>query len=255
MMKKRILPLLAILWLPTLDTTAQDAQTIDAMLAPIETQYTIDIHYAFDAATFFPAKWSSSPSIAATGQQADLAEVARMVPIIQAFLADHPAAVVQANLEHIYLLGDLVCGGKTYGSTYYEKSIYLPVKPIEQGYTSEFLEQRLHSEFSSILLHHHTFPSSQWTALNPSGFRYSGTGFEVVDRPTRYDISEQILVDGFLMNYSKSSMENDFNMISSWMFTKSGELDTVCQFYPKIQQKTALAEGFYESVSTLYPFN
>ncbi|NNJ70992.1 MAG: hypothetical protein HKP10_06850 [Kiritimatiellales bacterium] len=252
-MAKTYTSLLIALLLPLLHCFAQDTGAIDAMIQPLEEAYSIRIHYAFDPAAYFPEEWAA-PSIAATGRQADLVEVQRIIPIIQAFLANHPATVVQNNLEHIYLLGELVCGGREYGSTHTDKSIYLPCKTVEEGYTSAFLEQRLHSEFSSLLFNLHTFPAAPWLAVNPAGFRYSGTGFEMLRDPLRFDATESYRTDGFLLKYSRSSLENDFNMISAWMFTQPGLLDWVCQQYPRIQQKKTIAENFYRSISSEYAF-
>ncbi len=252
-MAKTTLSLFTALLLPLLPCMAQDAGTIDAMIQPIEAAFNIQIHYAFDPATYFPEQWSA-PSVAATGQQADLAEVQHFIPIIQEFLSGHPATVVQGNLQHIYILGELVCGGRNYGSTRFENGIYVVCKSAQEGYTAEFLEQRLHSEFSSLLFTHHPFPAGQWLALNPPGFRYSGTGFEMLRDPQRFDAKESYRTDGFLLNYSRSSLENDFNMISAWMFTRPGDLNSVCQQYPKIQQKKTLAESFYKSISSQYIF-
>ncbi|MBT8045892.1 MAG: hypothetical protein KJN67_01880 [Pontiella sp.] len=134
-MAKTYTSLLIALLLPLLHCFAQDTGAIDAMIQPLEEAYSIRIHYAFDPAAYFPEEWAA-PSIAATGRQADLVEVQRIIPIIQAFLANHPATVVQNNLEHIYLLGELVCGGREYGST--TRASTCPAKPLRKDIRPPF---------------------------------------------------------------------------------------------------------------------
>ena len=114
---------------------------------------------------------------------------------------------------------------------------------------------RLHSEFSSILLEHHSFPTDSWKQINPKGFTYSGSGFEMVDNPSCYDSTDRSCSDGFLVNYCRSSLQNDFNMISSWLFTKKADLDTLSQQHGKLRQKQTIAEQFYTSLSDQYTFN
>ena len=253
MILKTYRSLIALLLLLLLSERPVQAQSLDEKILTITSTYTVKVHYIFDADLFFPNQWSQ-PAINAKGQQADLANVERLLPIIQDFLSDHPAHVIQNNLDHIYILGELTCAGKVYGGTHEGKSIYLPCKNAADGYTTEFLEQRLHSEFSSILFNHHPFPSSKWIAVNNPQFHYSGTGFEAIDNPTRYRGTTSSRANGFLLNYSRSSLENDFNMISAWLFTQPGELQAVCNKFPKIQQKEMLTESYYKSISAEYIF-
>lgn len=229
-------------------------QTIDREVAAIQNDFNVQVHCAYDRDRFFPGAWLS-PDVDATGRQMEPEETARVLPLIRTFLSSHPLSVIHADLHDIYLLGGLVCCGKEYGSTYADKGIYLVSKGEAQRYTDEFIVQRLHSEFSSILLRHHRFPSEQWQQINSDGFRYSGSGYELLDNPSRYDCTEQSCAEGFLLTYSTSSMENDFNMISSWLFTKRAELDAVARKYAKIQSKQRLAEQFYLSLSSQYTFD
>jgi hypothetical protein len=237
----------------SIDAFGLETTQIDGEIASIQQDFNVQIHYTYDRDLFFPASWKSA-SNEMLAKQVELVEMARLLPIIRTFLSDHPLSDIHSDLDHIYVLAELSFKGRDYGSTYNQKSIYITCKDVESRYTEEFLAQRLHSEFSSILLIH-PFPSRQWTQINPTDFRYSGTGFEVVHLPSRYDFSEHFCEDGFLLSYSKSSMENDFNMISSWLFTKKDALDDVSRRHGKISQKQALAEQFYLSISDQYRFD
>lgn len=231
-----------------------ETEYIDEQLNSIQTEFNVQVHYQYDTNLFFPHEWQT-PALALSASEIDTAEVTRLIPIIQRFLAAHPISVVRADLEHIYLLRELSFLGKPYGGTHKDKSMYIICDGVANRYDDEFILRRLHSEFSSILRKYHTFPTHSWIQLNPVGFTYSGNGFEMVDRPSRYDFSEHTRSEGFLLVYSQSSLENDFNMISAWLFTKKSDLDNISQRYEKIHQKQTLAEQFYFSISELYSFD
>lgn len=235
-------------------TSSPETDYIDEQLAQIQAQFNVQIHYQYDTNLFFPAEWQN-PTLALVASEIEVAEVTRLLPIIQQFLAAHPASVIQQDLEHIYLLKELGFRGKNYGSTHKGKSMYIICDGVGKRYDDQFMACRLHSEFSSILLKHHAFPSSAWNQINPEGFTYSGTGFEVLDNPSCYDSTDRSCSEGFLVNYCRSSLENDFNMISSWLFTKRGDLNTLSQQHAKLRQKQTIAEQFYTSISGQYLFN
>ncbi len=69
-----------------------------------------------------------------------------------------------------------------------------------------------------------------------------------------YESTDQEWADGFLYKYSRSSMENDFNMISAWLFTKPAVLQTIAGQSTRMRRKIMLAEEFYMSVSDQYAF-
>ena len=235
-------------------TASPETDYIDGQLASIQTEFNVQVHYQYNTNLFFPPEWQT-PSLALAASEIELGEVVRLVPLIQQFLSTHPVSVVRADLEHIYLLRELSFRGKPYGSTHKNKSMYIICNGTGNRYDDEFLLCRLHSEFSSILFDHHPFPTDAWNQLRPEGFTYSGNGFGMVDNPSCYDSTDRSCSDGFLVNYCRSSMENDFNMVSAWLFTKKGELDNLSQQHGKLQQKQAIVEQFYISVSGQYTFD
>lgn len=247
--------LFATLLSATLHANASpETDYIDGELALIQTEFNVQVHYHYDAALFFPPE-RQTPSLALAAREIEVAEVTRLIPIIRQFLTTHPVSVVRTELERIYLLRELSFRGKAYGGTHAGKSMYIICDGVVNLYDDAFMLRRLHSEFSSILREYHTFPSLDWSQLNPAGFSYSGNGFEAVDNPSRYDFTERARSEGFLLIYSQSSLENDFNMLSAWLFTKKSALDDISQQHRKIQQKQLLTEQFYSSISGQYTFN
>ena len=231
---------------------AANSDKLDLTLAELETRYHVQVHYQYDPSTFFPQSWSA-PSLELDAEQIHREDAEALTPALEQFLASHPASVIEANLEHIYLLGHLSFQSRDYGGTHADKSIYV-VWDRSRKYTVPFLLERLHSEFSSILRDHYAFPADRWTQLNPPNFHYTGTGFEMLGDPNIYESTDQEWSDGFLVKYSKSSMENDFNMLSAWLFTKPDELQTIALHSTRIDQKIRLTEEFYRSISDQYAF-
>lgn len=231
---------------------AIDPQDLDLALAELETRYHVQIHYQYDPSTFFPPAWTA-PSMDLIAEQIHWKDVDALTVTLEQFLTSHPAAVIQGNLEHIYLLGQLSFQGREYGGTHTDKSIYV-VWDRSRKYTRPFILERLHSEFSSALRDHHAFPSDRWMQVNPSNFHYTGTGFEMLGDGNIYESTDQEWADGFLYKYSRSSMENDFNMISAWLFTKPDVLQTIAMQSTRMHRKIMLAEEFYMSVSDQYAF-
>ena len=235
-------------------SASPETDYIDQQVALIQTDFGVQVHYRYAPPTYFPPEWQQ-PALALSAAEIDVAEATRLLPIIRQFLETHPEPVVRADLENIYLLRALSFKGKPYGGTHQGKSIYVVCDGEQNRYDDAFMLRRLHSEFSSLLVVHHTFPTNSWIRFNPQGFTYSGTGFEMVDNPSRYDSTERSCSDGFLINYCRSSVQNDFNILSAWLFTKRGELDTLSQQHARLRQKQNIAEQFYSSLSGQYTFD
>lgn len=238
----------------TAATASAETGTVDEQIALIRTNFNVEVHYQFNTNLFFPAEWQH-PTLGIAAEPIEPAEAARLLPIINQFLSAHPAPVIDTDLEHIYLLDALSFRGKPYGSTRHGKSLYIVSRGAGQGYDDTFLLCRLHSEFSSILMEQHTFPTNNWLQFNPDGFNYSGNGFEVVGNPSCYDSSERSCMDGFLVNFCRSSLDNDFSIMSSWLFTKPDELNAISQRHDRIREKQAIAEQFYRSLNGQYVFD
>jgi len=244
---------LALLCLPAPSLiAAAGPEDLALAFAELESRYHVQIHYRYDPSTFFPPSWSS-PSLGLVAGQIQWEDADALTPALEQFLAAHPASVIEGNLEHIYLLGHLSFQGREYGGTHANKSIYV-VWDRSRKCTIPFMLERLHSEFSSTLHDHHAFPIERWLQLNPPDFHYTGTGFEMLGDQSIYTSTDQERKDGFLVKYSKSSMENDFNMLSAWLFTKPEELQTIAQQSTRMDRKIRLAEEFYRSISDQYAF-
>jgi len=215
---------------------------IRTTIAQIKDAYGIDIHYRYDAKSFFPQEYLYLP-VSAQGSQVSLKHVKSILPIIETFLSKYPREVIWKNLSDIYLLGKLEFYGRSYGGTYINSAIYIQ----SQG-TNDSLVGIMHAEFSSILFHNYEFPKEKWEAANESGWKYTGTGFEILGRKDSYDLSEELFSKGFLVKYSQSSLENDFNMFVQWAFLEPPILQNLASKYERINKKYQLMIQFYKSI-------
>ena len=106
----------------------------------------------------------------------------------------------------------------------------------------------MHAEFSSILFHRYEFPRQEWQATNKPGWKYVGTGFDMLARNDSYDQTPALLENGFLEGYSQASMEEDFNGLVQWAFAKPDRLSKLFVKYERIRKKYQLVIQFYKTV-------
>lgn len=230
-----------------LEVKSKETDWVSSSISNIELNYSVKVFYQYNAVKYFPPEWLNPP-IDARGEQISESEVGNLIPIIEDFLAVYPKNIIEKNLKEIYLLGDLNFYGKRFGATYSAKGLYIKSEGSAKGFTKLFLLSQLHSEFSSILMRNYTFPMEAWSQLNPVGFNYSGNGVEVIENIDLFSSEENLLKNGFLVIYSKSSLENDFNMISFWLFTRPSELKALCINHEILRKKVVLAIEFYRSI-------
>lgn len=227
-----------------LQLAAIDAEIKEAVVN-IKNEYGVDVYYHFDRETFFPPEYSS-PALKPAGAALSQRRIRRTFPLIlNAFLAEYPKHVVEGNLTAIYLLGKLEFKGKRYGGTYLGSNIY-----IDGSSSPDHVLGTLHAELSSILFHKYEFPKEEWAAI--SGSRYLSShgeaGYRMVDDPNRSVQTEDLLSNGFLTNFSRADLENDFNTYAAWAFTKPQELGRLASKYEKVKTKKDLVVRFYKSI-------
>jgi hypothetical protein len=241
-------PARAAIFLPILFSCVASGASIETAsrerIAAIAAQYGVRIETDYDRDHFFPASWRRS-HVNAQGEQVDQRDVGRLITLVEKFLERYPQELLAENLDTIYLLQRIRFFGKSYGGTYGRKALYIASGNERGPHKDDFIASRLHSEFSSILMSKFEFPKDDWESLNPPKFKYSGTGIEVLGRSKLYGQSVELLEQGFLVRYSTSSLENDFNMISARLLTQPENLSQLCKKYPTLAAKRELAIQFY----------
>ncbi len=223
-----------------------DSENNSTLFAELQSKYDINIHYLYSK-SFFPDSWLAPP-INGYGVEIENSEAERMVHIIDDCLSQYSDIFLSANLKDIFLLKRLYFYDKSYGGTSSNKGIYI----TNDGYSNDFLLARLHSEFSSILYRNYNFlfPLEEWNTINSSEFEYVGSGVDLLGQGDLYGQTEELLINGFLVKYSTSSMENDYKMFVDWLFTKPDELQVLIQKYDKIREKYNLVIRFYSQINS-----
>lgn len=209
--------------------------------AEIEENHGIHVMYEYSE-RFFPNDWLQPP-ISAHGQQIAYAEVGRMEPIINDFLAQYSYAFLQVNLHKIHLLKRLYLYDREYHAGAYGKTdIYLN----NHAHTSDYLLGKLHNLFSYMLYRNYGpnfFPTEEWSAINDSEFKYGVT--EVT-----YLSTEELMAIGLLEKYSMNSIEADFTVFVDWIFSKPEKLQELCEKHDKIREKYNLVIQFYDQMNS-----
>jgi len=222
-------------------------------LSEIRCESSVTIHYKFHKENYFPSRWLKPP-ILANGTQIKITETKRLIPIIENFLSFYPKKVIRDNLKNIYLISDLKFYGKSFGATNSKNSLYIKSKGKNKGYTNTFLTNVIHSEFSSILLRKYKFNKNAWNNINKKDFKYLGTGVKMLGQKNLYSQNEKLLNNGFITKYAQSSLENDFNQVTSWLITRTKKLKKLCVKYPRIRIKAEIVKSFYKSINKDFKF-
>src|SRR5262249_17526214 len=131
--------------------------------------------------------------------------------IVQKAMAKYPAGVLDANLKKVYVVSRVGYHGVIAGGTNSRNAVYL-VK--NEKFTLQRLEEYFHAECSSILLRNHAafLDQSAWQQNNPEGFAYRGTGVKAIkDKQASLRLTDELHAEGFLNEYGKASIEEDFN--------------------------------------------
>ncbi|MDD4855048.1 MAG: putative zinc-binding metallopeptidase [Sulfuricurvum sp.] len=244
-MKKWLIVLLLILGGMIFPTQALSDSQIESQVAQIYHDYGVRVLYKYDRDQYFGMK-SKLPPVNAEGEQLSDEEILRILPIIREFLSVYSKDLIAKNLKVIYLTKKLFLFGKSFGASYGGTGLYIKSEGINKGFTNEFLLGTMHAEFSSILMKNYTFPEKAWKSKNPSNFQYVGNGRDMLGTGISYSQTPELLAKGLICEYAQASVEEDFNMMVYWLFTKPNELKALAKKYPIINSKLLLVIDFYQ---------
>lgn len=194
----------------------------------------------------FPASWLPPPISASAELPAEQAQ--RCGSIVKRALAKYPAAVLSKHLKKIYGLGRLEYSGVSTGGTNSRSAVYLVCK---EAYSDNAVENNFHAEFSSILFRNRAddFDKEAWQQVNPPDFRYRGSGVQAIkNKQATVRLAEALHDEGFLNEYGKASMEEDFNSYAARLLMGDAVLWGVMEKHPKVQAKAALVMAFYQKL-------
>ena len=202
--------------------------------------------------SIFPDPWQVAP-INAQGKQIAASEIGRSKLVMANALSKYPAALLQKELQAVYLLTSMKFYDVNYGGTNSTYALYLTNNGVAMGYTDIYLEQTFHHEFSSILYRNHPsfLDEKAWTKANISGFTYNdpenGVG-AIRNKQSSQDLDTNLCKKGFLTQYALSGMENDINTFAQNIFIPSQDFWAIVDKYPRINRKVKLLIAFYNKI-------
>jgi hypothetical protein len=202
----------------------------------------------------FPESWLSH-EIDAKAEPLHEVEIQRSKLILSSAMDKYPRSVLTSNLKTIYVMHRLQYSGISAGGTNSRDNVYLANRGERDGFTDNYLEGSFHHEFSSILLRN--FPKylekKAWGKVNGDKFRYGKSGVAAVQGNRAGDKFDPSLnSEGFLCEYAKSTLENDFNVIAEQLFLGNPKFWSVVDKYPGIKKKTDLAIDFYRKIDCAF---
>lgn len=199
------------------------------------------------SADIFPESWRT-PKVDAKAELLAETEFGRCRKIVDRALGKYPANLLTATLKKIYCLGRLEYSGAVTGGTRSRNAIYVVCKP---SYASTDVERIIHAEYSSVLfqMFPQHFDANAWSAINPAGFQYLGGGVQAVKAGQASRRSDAAMREqGFIREYAKASIEEDFNCHVAPLFMGDAEYWQAVEKHPKLKAKSDLVIGFYSKV-------
>ncbi len=199
----------------------------------------------------FPTSWKQK-MVNAQAYPLKTKEIERSTNIIVKALSKYPKSLLQKYLKKIYILHHLECYGKRFGGTNSNDCIYITNQGYKKGYTSRYIEQLFHAEFSSILLQQnpHLFNFKKWKKVNADEVQYDNNGVNVMYKGhTCEKLDSNYHKLGFLNQYATSTLENDFNAFAKNLFRDQANFWYVCFKNPRLKQKLRLIVAFYKKLN------
>jgi len=224
--------------------------TTEAQEDKIFSDYSVEIKFSCDS-NAFPSSWLNK-EINAKATNLDSNEIVRSKKIISKALLKYPINLVKLNLTKIYILKSLEFYGQPYGGTNSKSCIYLSNKGIQEGYTDSWIEQKFHSEFSSIFYRNYSFlfDKTKWISSNDSDIKYGNSGVDAIRNGKAITLFDMELnKKGILYLYAISSIEEDFNSYAENIFLSSLGFWEITDMHKKVKKKMIQVVDFYHKIN------
>jgi hypothetical protein len=215
----------------------------------------INVGFSYSS-DIFPEAWRPAP-ISASGKQISSAEVQRSKLIMVKALGKYPGVILKYNLKGVYFLKEMKFYGVGFGGTNSADAVYLTNEGASAGYSSKYLEQTFHHEFSSILLRNYPYflDTNAWKDANQSDFIYNdpenGVG-AIRNNQSSQSLDSLLCEKGVLTQYGGSSLENDVNTFAQNLFCPEKNFWLYVNRFSRIRKKVNLLIGFYNKLGSAY---
>lgn len=159
-----------------------------------------------------------------------------------------PKGFAENYVRQIYGVSSLEGYGVQFGGTNVEDKIYLLYR---EDSSCAGTTRRLYAELSSLVLRANPgiLDVAQWESVNPDGFSYGSSGVDAIrEGNASTELDPREFSSGFLSQYARSTLENDFNAISAGLFMGIKQMWQAAQDYPRLAAKLNITIKFYETV-------
>lgn len=205
---------------------------------------------AGDPSLFFPKKYATQDENFSrlTMEGTTLQESKESLDGIEGALATYPPGFVSSIIDTICISGPMKIEGAEAGGTYGTKWIILTNIEKWNGTKANYENalRGVHHELSSLILMRSIFTSITWPDLLPSDWKPAANNYEAL--MVNYELAQDYN-QGFLTEYGKTSMENDFNIYAEFAFVEPERLRVLAQEYPIIAKKLGLFISAYTNIS------
>lgn len=208
----------------------------------------VEISFDHDS-TIFPKSWLTE-EINAWAEPVNDGYKPVAKKIVQQELKKYPKKLIIDNFETIYVLGKIGFYDITPGGTNSNYNVYIKLRGLSD-FNKGVLKKVLHHEMSSIFFWNYPeYLSKDWAKISAYDFN---SGVEAIKKgQSNLNYSEMHHGDGFLNQYSRSSLENDFNEFAKFLFLGGPRLWTAAEKYPLIKKKLTMIINFYQQLDPMF---
>ncbi len=213
----------------------------------------IMIHFGIEQG-MFPSSWVGG-EVKAKAVPLDQDQITRATSLMKTALGAYPTSTLKSNLKRVYVSKLIEFFGLEYGGTNSLDTVYITQRTPKDGYSNQYVVGCFHHEFSSILLRNHPsyFDEIAWAGANEPNFKYGAGGTEALrtgQASTKYNA--QLAEKGFLTQYSKASVEEDFNMIAEGLFSGDEKFWEIVDHHERVRTKAKIVIQFYSKLDSSF---
>ncbi|ATG78626.1 hypothetical protein [Pseudoalteromonas sp. 1_2015MBL_MicDiv] len=166
---------------------------------------------------------------------------------IESALGVYPEGFISEVIDTIYIVG--AAAGGTYGSRWIALSNVAQWNGTKANYENAY--RGIHHELSSLIFNNSPFSVMTWQSLLNRDWKAAASNFEAL---TKDELAPDYSA-GFLSDYGKTSMGNDFNTYAEFAFAEPEKLRELAATYPIIAKKLSVFITAYTQFSAKYQQN
>lgn len=167
---------------------------------------------------------------------------------VRLFLLRYDKSFIKEKIKSLNLFNRIIFRGSRAGGFHHSGHVWLTIGNYPEEKIPIIYQEILHHEFSSIIYKQPSLFDKTliWKKISP-GYEYSLQFLKkCLDNINFGNASnDEILYKGYLLNYSTTDDENDFNVYAEHVFMHPDLLKIYYQKYPLVAKKARLFKQMY----------